>query len=108
MLLKTAPGGFLCAAIRGTYLSGQRFALLKTAPGGFLCPGKDGIPTLQLRGSQSLSVIRTIRGAYLLGMLMAAIPICGRRRVTKNADALQVQVNKWGQIQRPVAVRKLA
>jgi hypothetical protein len=34
-LLKTAPGGFLFAAIHGAHLSGQRFALLKTAPGGF-------------------------------------------------------------------------
>ncbi|MFN6262227.1 MAG: hypothetical protein ACK4XG_05385 [Chromatiaceae bacterium] len=64
-LLKTAPGGFLCAAIHGAYLSGQRCALLKTAPGGFLCPGMDGTPTLQVRGTQSLSVIRTIHGTHL-------------------------------------------
>ena len=34
-LLKTAPGVFLCAAIHGAHLLGQRVALLKTAPGGF-------------------------------------------------------------------------
>jgi hypothetical protein len=34
-LLKTAPGSFLFAAIRGAHLSGQRATLLKTAPGSF-------------------------------------------------------------------------
>ena len=60
-LLKTAPGGFLCAAIHGASLSGQRIALLKTAPGGFLCAAIHGA---SLSG-QRIALLKTAPGGFL-------------------------------------------